>query len=331
MFKSSWEKTSLKRPLPEGLVEKMVSLGCPNKKIVSSTHLAGGCANINIKIQLENEGRPLILRIYLRDKDAAHREQKLGALLKTTVQIPLVYYVGEVEGHHFTITEFLPGIPLRDLLLGDAAYDLSAVMHEVGRILARITARKFSRSGFFDKDLEVMDFVSFDGIKFASNCLNSPTVLSVLDSLVVLKIQKAIELYGHLLPTDHEKNLVHGDFDPANILVNQRNGSWVVVAILDWEFSFSGSYLWDVANMLRYAHKMPPEFQGSFLKGLRFGGMNLAENWSSTIHLLNILSLLDLLKRSNPQIYPLRCADIAELMDYHIYNLDVNVLDTPGF
>jgi Ser/Thr protein kinase RdoA (MazF antagonist) len=61
---------------------------------------------------------------------------------------------------------------------------------------------------------------------------------------------------------------VHGDFDPANILVDKVNDAWSVTGILEWEFAFSGSYLWDVANMLRYAHKMPLEFQNSFIDAL---------------------------------------------------------------
>ncbi|CAL7963402.1 hypothetical protein MIDIC_50063 [Alphaproteobacteria bacterium] len=81
------------------------------------------------------EQRLLILRVYLRDKDAAYREQKLGALLKRTVPAPLTYYIGEVDSYHFAITEFMPGITLRDLLLGDLPHDIGSVMHEIGTIL----------------------------------------------------------------------------------------------------------------------------------------------------------------------------------------------------
>jgi hypothetical protein len=85
MFKVDWEKTSVTYQLPEGMVEKMVLLAYPDKKLTSSELIAGGCANLNYKIQLENENQPLILRVYLRDKDAADREQKLATLIKETV------------------------------------------------------------------------------------------------------------------------------------------------------------------------------------------------------------------------------------------------------
>lgn len=322
MFKVDWEKTSVTYQLPEGMVEKMVRLAYPDKKLTSSELIAGGCANLNIKIQLENENQPLILRIYLRDKDAAYREQKLAALIKETVPVPLTHYIGELEGYHFAITEFMSGISLRDFLLNNTPDAISAIMSEVGMIFSKITAHEFSRAGFLSKELEVVPYESSDVIKFAQSCLNDRTVVSALGPSVISEIQKAIEQYAYLFPTDDEKYLVHGDFDPANILVDQINGSWVVTGILDWEFAFSGSYLWDVANMLRYAHKMPPEFQSSFTEAMEKNGIKLPAYWRTTRHLLNLSSLLDLLKRSDPKDHPHRCADIRELIDHILSELN---------
>ena len=322
MFKVEWEKTSVAYQLPEGMAEKMVRLVYPDKKLTSTELIAGGCANLNYKIQLENEQKPLILRVYLRDKDAAHIEQKLAALIKETVPAPLTHYIGELEGYHFAITEFISGISLRDFLLSNASDANGALMSEVGMILSKITAYEFSKSGFLNKDLEVVECESSDVIKFALDCLNDRTVVSVLSPEMIDEIKKAIKQYAYLFSTDDEKHLVHGDFDPANILVGKINGSWVVTGILDWEFAFSGSYLWDVANMLRYAHKMPPEFQNSFIDALQRNGIKLPNNWRTTIHLLNLSSLLDLLKRSDPQRHPNRCADISELIDHILSELN---------
>lgn len=321
MFKVDWEKKSVTYQLPEGMVEKIVRLAYPDKKLTSSQLIAGGCANLNYKIQLENGKNPLILRVYLRDKDAAYREQNLAELIKETVPVPLTHYIGELEGYHFSITEFMNGVPLRDLLLSDTPHDLSAIMREVGMIFSKITVYEFSKPGFLNHELEVIPYESSDIIKFAQDCLNDRTVLSVLDPSVIAEIKKAIKQYAYLFLTDHEKHLVHGDFDPANILVDNINDFWVVTGILDWEFAFSGSYLWDVANMLRYAHKMPPEFHNSFIDALGKNGMTLPADWRTTTHLLNLSSLLDLLKRSDPQRHPNRCADIRELITHILSEL----------
>jgi aminoglycoside/choline kinase family phosphotransferase len=52
------------------------------------------------------------------------------------------------------------------------------------------------------------------------------------------------------------RQLVHADFNPKNILV--RGAS--VAAVLDWEFAFSGTPLFDVGNMLRFAERYPPGY-----------------------------------------------------------------------
>jgi Ser/Thr protein kinase RdoA (MazF antagonist) len=323
MFKALWEKKSLMYQLPPEVVEKMVRFAYPHKKLISYQLIDGGCANLNFKIMFEDEEQPIILRVYLRDKDAAYREQKLAVLLKQTILVPLTHYIGEIDDYRFAIIEFMPGITLRDLLLSGVSHDLSEVMCEVGTILSKITAHEFSGAGCFDKELNVIPhFVSDDCLIFAKDYLKHETVLSVLSSDVVFKISQALDQYGHLFLEGIEKHLVHGDFDPANILVNKVDGGFKVSAVLDFEFSFSGSVLCDVANMLRYAHKMPHEFQDAFIKGLKSGGDTLPENWSTKVNLLNLLALLDCLKRSDSKNRPNQCADIRELIDHILSHLN---------
>lgn len=136
---------------------------------------------------------------------------------------------------------------------------------------------------------------------FVKDCLTHETVLSALTPKIISKINKALGQYDHLFPDKSEKHLVHADFDPANIFVDKIDNVWKVSCVLDWEFAFSGSVLWDVANMLRYAHKMPHEFQDAFLNGLASAGITLPKEWHITIQLLNLVALLDCLKRSDPK------------------------------
>ena len=317
VFKSKWEKTSTTHFLPPGLIEKMAAQACPLLELSSYQLIDGGCANLNIKIQFKNDTTPRILRVYLQDKDAAYKEQKLALLLKPKVPAPEIYYIGNIEGYQFSIMEFIFGITLRDLLLSDHIYDMPLLMCEVGTLLSKIAAFTFPMSGLLDKNLEAMDhpITLFD---FAKECLEKQEVMCILGSKLVLKIHKLLDRLKIISTEANEHHLVHGDFDPANILVSNSTGTWHISGILDFEFSFSGSVLWDVANMLRYAHRMPPQFQNAFIAGLEQEGLSLPKNWQIKVSLLNITSLLDCLTRSNPQVQPNQCADIHQLIIHFV-------------
>lgn len=324
-FKQNWEKTNQHMEIAPKAIEGMVRLAFPSARLSSYEIIAGGCANLNVKITLESKAQPYILRVYVRDKEAPYIEQKLGVLLQGIVPIPQIYFIGDLEDHRFAIAEFMPGITLRDYLLNGEAQAMESLMREAGEILAKLQTIQFPSSGFFNRDLSIQESHTLPScVSFAKDCLNHPTVKETLGQVTISQIHKILEDCSDLFPDDGDSHLVHGDFDPANVLVHQINGRWHISGLLDWEFAFSGSHLWDVANMLRYAHQMPPLYEYSFLKGIEHGGITLPPDWRRRISLLNILSLLDCLARSSPVHHPHRCADIRGLIAYFINQVGGN-------
>lgn len=322
-FKNNWEKTDQQVKIPLEIIQAMVESALPGKKLASHDVISGGCVNINIKIQLLNEPQPFILRIYVRDKDAAYREQKLAELLKHAVPIPEVYFVGECEGYRFAITEYMRGISLRDLLLNHPNESIESLMLQAGQMLASIQQVQFPMVGFFDADLKVSQSITRqDYLTFVQTCLTHPNVVEQIGPNNIDKIKEYHEKYSAFLLDETQSHLVHADYDPANILVDKIEGLWKIMAILDWEFAHSGPILLDVANMLRYAHHMPPIFEEAFLQGLMQGGVTLPEKWRISIQLLNVDALLDCLVRCTPQESPNRCADIRELIDHILMELE---------
>lgn len=315
-FKQNWEKADSQIQLPAKTIQAMLKMAFPNKELLSYQLIFGGCANLNYKVQVKSGGDevPYLLRIYLRDSIAAFREKNLAILLKQTVPIPNIYFIGEYDHYHFSIAQYISGVTLRDLLLGNEPYDLQTLMFDVGVMLAQIQNHRFLKSGFFNPDLKVIKPASqSDLLAFATECMRHENAINVLQPNLLDRIRYCLSTLKHCFPDEKESLLVHGDFDPANILVERQNGQWRITGILDWEFSFSGSPLWDVANMLRYAHEMPTAFEDFFIQGLKTG-YNLPPNWHISIHLLNLLSLLDCLVRSSVQNEPNRCQDIRALI-----------------
>ncbi len=323
VFKANWERADSQHILPTNIIQKMVAIALPTKQVSDHQIISGGSTNVNVKLCFQNDELPQILRIYFRDKPSAYREQKIAKLLHDEIPAPHIHYIGSIDDYCFAIAEFMPGISLSDLLLNDKTCDMTSIMQSVGMMLSKIAYHKFPKAGFFDQDLKVKYSINRASyISFAKECLQDIVVISQLTSKKLTKINDYLDKYGYLFPDRNERHLVHADFDPANIFVKNINNTWKVSGILDWEFSFSGSILHDVANMLRYAHQMPSTFQNAFLNGLNQGEMFLTENWQIITHMLNILSLLDCLKRSDPIIQPNRCTDIQDLINHILFELD---------
>lgn len=319
-FKAHWEKTSSRINLPQELILSMLrTYYTSDNDIKSVSIISGGCANINILAELNISDSPVILRVYLRDKDSAYREQKISSLLSKKLPVPAFYHVGQYDGYTFALVEYLAGQTLRDFLLECQRPNIGDIMFKVGKSLGEISNIKFPMSGFFDEELEIKHITTPESLlQFCDDCLGNKNVKGSLPQNQRNQLKNVFVAYKNLLIERCERNLVHADFDPANILVIEGAEGIELSGILDWEFSFSGSTLWDVASMIRYAHQMPHEYQSSFLHGLSSNGYILPSSWEKTVCLLNIISMLDCLARSDSQNRPHQIQDIQELISHNL-------------
>ena len=322
MFKNMWEKTQVNHNIDVQIIKAMISHTFPDAIVSDLQMIVGGCANINIKFTLI-DSKPLLLRIYLRDKHAVYKEQKIAKLVKDSVPVPHVYIIGDFDDYRYAITEFIPGITLRDFLLNHFDEEsTSSIMYDCGKMLAAIASYTFKAPGFFVDSLNVKNIAAEGDLqKFMIQSLRHPNVIQQLHTSVINEIAQIIARHADSFPDALAKNLVHGDYDPANILVIEEDGRWQISAVVDFEFAFSGSWLWDLSNMLRYAHKMPVNFQTAFLKGITDCGFTLPSDWRVTLHVLNLASLLDCLTRTSIQEKPYQYQDICELLDYIVSQL----------
>lgn len=323
MFKSDWEKVDLAYCPDRDTIVSMVSQAYPAKEIEHNENVSNGCANINIKINFKNESASLLLRIYVRDIEAAARERNLASLIGKKIPVSEVYYTGDFDNYKYALCKYLPGVPLRDILLSAQPSHIFDIMYEAGGKLAQIAKIKLPSAGFFDENLGISKPINTqEYLSFLDGLLQDTAVCQGLGEHTTAVINAHFSQLKDLLPNEEGHNLVHGDFDPANILVVNAGNDLHISGIIDWEFAFSGSSLHDVANMLRYAHKMPDEYKKGFIDSLTDSGMTLPDGWHITIILLNLLSLLDCLKRTQPAKQSQRTEDILSLINYNLSVLD---------
>lgn len=318
MFKKDYESVSdYKLNLSFAEVSEMMQQAFPGITLTSFEVLKGGCGNYNLRVVSGTES--YILRLYLRDPAAACREKALSKLLHSSIPVPIFYYAGNYEEYTFAVIEFMPGISLREVLLTNVCAPDFAIMTEVGEMLSHLQNFTFPKSGFFDANLHIMH--ELPTVKdFALKTLENETVQTFLGSNVCINLRKSFQQADFSDLENTGPVLVHADFDPANILMTQKDGVWKVSALLDFEFAFAGSYLHDLASMLRYAHKMPEAFKEAFLRGY---GKFLPDNNDNLFAYLNIAAILDILSRGNLEKRPKMAADIRELLDYFLKNISL--------
>ena len=321
MFKDKWEKTQDHHSLDTKTIDTIVYTIMGDDVAYKYSIISGGCANINIKVGANDKNTPVIVRIYIRDPAAAQKEKLLSDNYSHLVSMPKVYKLETIKGYTVAKIQYISGITLRDYLLHTDDPDIQSIMHQVGTSLGQISNIKFRECGFFDENLNISGSIGKqDNIDFIQESLNIDIVKSTLGQKLCTGIQNYLDKHIKSFPNTDEANLVHGDFDPANILVNEIDGKIKVSGILDWEFALSGPTMFDVANMLRYAHKMPKAYTNFFLCGLESSGYKIPSNWPTLINLFNIMSLLDCAKRCDPGKRPKQLKDIQELLTNIVAN-----------
>lgn len=311
-FKAHWEKTQSTFQLNDHIIRAMIRDAFPKNDIKETHLISGGCANLNVSFTLNGLNMPFILRVYARDDKAIAIEKAIGEQLKDSIPCPELCHTGSIDGHRFSIATRLPGITLRDYLLNSTSPIDYTIMKEVGDMLGTLSQTRYSNPGFFDETLTPIANSQPPLSSFCLTALHHPNTQYALTDQTSKTIDAFITEHSDLLDHNEESCLVHGDFDPANMLVNSSNGKMHVSGILDWEFAFSGSPLWDVSNMLRYRHQLDPAYQSYFLKGFS-SAYSLPEDWEKRIDLYNLASLLDCLMRYDPRERPIRMGDICEL------------------
>jgi len=88
---------------------------------------------------------------------------------------------------------------------------------------------------------------------FIAEALDKAEVRAWAGEDVVGRIEEIVKVEsGRLGELESDSRLVHGDFNPTNVLINKR----VVSGVLDWEYGHSGTPYMDIGNLLR---NTPPD------------------------------------------------------------------------
>ena len=186
---------------------------------------------------------------YLTNLDRLHE----GCQRQVSYALPKVLEIDAFEGRYYSVEQRIPGRPL-SLVLPGLSEDLRAralrAYLEAGEELAavRMDSRPFgelvvsepltdeSWHGFLQRSMSRS--LEASGHHLASDVEDLPRVLSTIGDLLAYVDQRP------------DKTLVHGDFFPANVMVDD---DLAVIAVIDFSpLTIVGDHLVDVAGALMW-------------------------------------------------------------------------------
>jgi aminoglycoside phosphotransferase (APT) family kinase protein len=288
------------------LIRHCINAAFPHRNVSATELLTGGRINTNVKVTFTSDEPPVVLRLHKKGSTCCLKEAAVVELIKSTVPVPEILYV-DAEGldgsDPFTIMEFVEGLTFQQLKRSGDLPAIQQAAASVGETLAAIGRYSFEKPGslFVDgaNQLNV-------GEAFTRTTDPIPEILDIVLKPDLTQQRLGVDLTRRLrefvfawtasLPdiTDVSR-LVHSDFGNRNILLNQVRGTWEVVALVDWEFAFSGSPLLDVGNFLRYDCLSAPLREPYFSRSFVEHGGELPDNWRKIVRVIDLTALVECL------------------------------------
>ena len=278
----------------------------PNAEVEDVTPLPGGLVNTNLRVVLADESRPLLLRLYQREPGLARKEAAIARALADRLPVARFHLVAEdnpVTGHAYAVTDCIEGERL-DLVAPDLTNDeLAALGQEIGEALGRIHKVKFDRYGFFADRLAVPEAIDLDQrgiLAFLQSCLGKDPARTRLGAELADALPRLMQRHGALIDSWLPPPcLVHGDFNPQNLLVarQQAGDQWHLAAILDWEFAFSGTPAFDLGNLIRPPLGRHDGFVAAVAAGYRESGKDLPKDWQRIARLVDLTAWVEMVSR----------------------------------
>ena len=303
--------------LSEEVLRALVEVLEPGARFREARVLSGGLANTNYRV--ETERGPRVLRLVTRDPASAEKEALLLQEL-AGLGVPVPRLLGKAPAGAggspapALWQELLPGRTLEEALPALDPRGSAELGRALGAALARVHARQFSEAGDLvarGGELLVSPW-TFPGEdpdapgsllqRYVRYCLEGTPAGARLGPL-------GEEVRGFVAEADRRwpspaPCLVHADFKPCNLFVEEGPQGWVLRGILDWEFAHAGSPYSDYGNLFRArSPTLPAGFEEAFVAGLRAEGVELPQDWALRRACLDLTSALDFLssERDLPQ------------------------------
>lgn len=269
-------------------------------KVSDRKILSGGALNTTYKVHID--GRPFVLRIYVRDRICCGVERAIHQLIDTSVSTPRLIYANEAhDPWAYAIFEFVSGEHISEV-----SNEFKATLsYELGSLLASIHAFKFPHAGLFGEALSIGQHFEVGSSPYFEEAFSiiskGKNVRIRLGDQLADEVVIFMQNHRDFFPIVRENIcLTHSDFKPVNLLYNAQGK----VFVLDWEFAHAGIGLLDFAILLRHRDQFPYHRE-SLVQGYKDRGGSLPEEWFRSALITDFVNTLSLLETPSerPQLF----------------------------
>lgn len=303
-MRDGWNRATAVLELTRAELNKLIEPAFPGQEVLEFEHTKGGLANTNIRLRLSGRERCVLLRLFVRDPGQAEKEYRLQALIDGIVPSATAIYFsrdGSIIEHPYMILEWIDGERLETVAFSLRERELRELGKSVGAALAAVHSISFPHAGFLDGQLRIPEALNMGGdglIAFAHQCLKQDIGGTRLGAQLTEEVMSFVGREAGLLDEWNGRPcLSHSDFGGSNILVNLVESSWQVVAVVDWEFAFSGTPFFDFGNLLRKPLGALPGFEESVYAGYTAYGGTLPAQWRRMSLLADLTAWFEFLTR----------------------------------
>jgi aminoglycoside phosphotransferase (APT) family kinase protein len=296
--RSAWRRRAPALALSPAAVLAMLRRALPNAEVLAVAPQSGGLSNTNLRVVLA-AGRAVNLRLYQGTAETAGKEHALAALLAGAGVAHARFLYLDPADPPWAVQECIEGERLDTLLPRLDPAGRLRCGEAVGRVLAAIHAIPFPHAGFLDAaarvgppiDLGATGLLDFLRERVVHGRAGPRLGAARTALLMDFAARQAPRLEDWMPPA----GLVHGDFNPTNLLLRPSGGTWAVAAVLDWEYALAGYPPLDFGNLLRLPRE--PEFIDGLAAGYRDGGGHLPAEWRHIATIADLFAWADTLSR----------------------------------
>lgn len=315
--KTAWERRHPPVVISEAKIQEMAKLAFPNHSLESYELINQGLSNNNLKITFKNLQDPFLLRVYTRDKAVLEVEMALSAKFGAEIPMPeFLFAKHENYEYSFAVQRWVQGKHLYKLY-DNPALDFKVLGEELGKTLSIIAKHTLQKGGDFTKNLEILPFDEKSAyhpfIAYMKDCLFDGYAGKWLGPKLTDQLWQFLLENQADFPPLEPACLVQGDFNPDNILIDES--TLKIALILDWEYAFSGSYLFDIGTFLRF--DLPIEVEDFFIASYEKNrNLKLPESWQRMIKIQDLSNFVSMI--NTPLECPMMFRDIRQLIQNSI-------------